>query len=109
MGTQSGRPETEPAPSTQSEQPESPGRPRRRGSPFAVLPGLSLLLVGVGALLISGSFDDDPTVRLAGHDSPVNASARRADDLSAHNSPTLVRNPVRPASLAVSSRIDTPN
>ena len=35
-------------------------------------------------------------------------SARDADDISAHNSPTLVRNPARPANLAVSSRIDTP-
>jgi hypothetical protein len=29
-------------------------------------------------------------------------------DISAHNSPTQVRNPVTPANLAVSSRIDTP-
>ncbi|MGH2919808.1 MAG: sialidase family protein [Solirubrobacteraceae bacterium] len=67
-----------------------------------------MLLVGAGAFLISGSFDRTPVVRLAGPDKPVNASARKAADVSAHNSPTLVRNPVRPASLAVSSRIDTP-
>jgi hypothetical protein len=92
----------------QSEQPESPDRQRRRGSLLGALFAASLLLVGVGAVVISGSFDRKPVVRLAGHDQPVNVSARRADDLSAHNSPTLVRNPVRPASLAVSSRIDTP-
>ena len=34
--------------------------------------------------------------------------ARTTGDISAHNSPTLVRNPVRPDNLAVSSRIDTP-
>jgi hypothetical protein len=69
---------------------------------------VSLVLVGMGALLVSGSFDRSPSVRLVGHDQPVNVSARRGDDISAHNSPTLVRNPVRPANLAVSSRIDTP-
>jgi hypothetical protein len=79
-----------------------------RGSLASVLLGASLLLVGVGAVVVSGSFDDSPTVRLVGQDAPVNASARQAGDISAHNSPTLVRNPVRPANLAVSSRIDTP-
>lgn len=67
-----------------------------------------LVLVGVGAVILSGSFDEDPAVRLVGRDAPVNLSARSPDDLSAHNSPTLVRNPVRPSNLAVSSRIDTP-
>jgi hypothetical protein len=75
---------------------------------FSVVLGASLLLVGVGALVVSGSYDREPTVRLAGHDQPVNVSARSPEDLSAHNSPTLVRNPARAANLAVSSRIDTP-
>jgi hypothetical protein len=69
----------------------------------------SLLLVGLGQFVALGSVDEDRTVPLAGHDRPVNASALRPGDISAHNSPTLVRNPVRPSSLAVSSRIDTPN
>ncbi|MDP1849066.1 MAG: sialidase family protein [Solirubrobacteraceae bacterium] len=69
---------------------------------------LWLILGGVAAVILSGSFDEEPTVRLVGRDAPVNVSARSPDDLSAHNSPTLVRNPVRPANLAVSSRIDTP-
>jgi hypothetical protein len=99
--------ETDRAPA-QSEQPESPDRHRRRGSLLGAMSAVSLLLVGLGAVVISGSFDRKPVVRLAGHDQPVNVSARHAEDLSAHNSPTLVRNPVRPASLAVSSRIDTP-
>jgi hypothetical protein len=73
-----------------------------------VVLGVSLVLVGLGTLLVSGSFDEQPTVQLVGHDQPVNASARQAGDISAHNSPTLVRNPARPANLAVSSRIDTP-
>ena len=87
----------------------SPVRLRRRGSLLFTLLALWLILVGVGALVLAGSFDEDPTVRLVGRDAAVNASARSPDDLSAHNSPTLVRNPVRPANLAVSSRIDTPD
>ena len=83
-------------------------RPRRRGSLLLVLLAVWLILVGVGALVLSGSFDDRPTVRLVGRDAPVNVSARSTDDISAHNSPTLARNPVRPGNLAVSSRIDTP-
>src|SRR5688572_30737161 len=83
----------------------SPVRPRRRGSLLFMLLALWLILVGVGAVILAGSFDEDPTVRLLGRDAPVNASARSPDDLSAHNSPTLVRNPVRHANLAVSSRI----
>lgn len=69
---------------------------------------LWLILAGVTAVILSGSFDEDPTVRVVGRDAPVNLSARSPDDLSAHNSPTLARNPIRPANLAVSSRIDTP-
>jgi hypothetical protein len=60
-------------------------------------------------VVISGAFDEEPTVRLARADQPVNVSAREADDISAHNSPTLVRNPAQSQNLAVSSRIDTPN
>lgn len=86
----------------------SPDRQRRRGSLLSVLLGLWLVLVGIVAIAVSGSFDDEPTVSLVGRDAPVNLSARSADDISAHNSPTLARNPVRPANLAVSSRIDTP-
>ncbi|MEJ7892115.1 MAG: sialidase family protein [Solirubrobacteraceae bacterium] len=43
-----------------------------------------------------------------GPETPVNVGALDARDISAHNSPTLVRNPARPLNLAVSSRIDTP-
>jgi hypothetical protein len=52
--------------------------------------------------------DRRPAERTFGRDAPVNVGARNPNDISAHNSPTLVRNPVRPANLAVSSRIDTP-
>ena len=70
--------------------------------------GLWLVLGGTVAVVVAGSFDERPTVRVVGRDAPVNRSARSPEDISAHNSPTLARNPVRPANLAVSSRIDTP-
>ncbi len=86
----------------------SPDRHRRRGSWLWGLAGVGLVLVGVGAMVIGGSFDEPPELELVGRDSPVNLGARSLRDISAHNSPTLVRNPARPANLAVSSRIDTP-
>jgi len=70
--------------------------------------GISLLLVGIGAVLLSSGFERAEKIRVVGQDRPVNVSARSTTDISAHNSPTLVRNPTRPANLAVSSRIDTP-
>ena len=70
--------------------------------------GASLVLIAIGAVVVSGSFNRKATVKLVGQDQPVNVSARAPGDISAHNSPTLARNPVRPSNLAVSSRIDTP-
>ena len=70
--------------------------------------GLWLVVSGVIAVIVAGSFDEQPTVRVIGRDAPVNLSAHSARDISAHNSPSLVRNPVRPDNLAVASRIDTP-
>jgi hypothetical protein len=107
MGAQTGPPETADSPPPE-QQATSPDRRRRRGSLLTAIAGASLVLVGIGALLVSGSFDRRPAVRLTGHDQPVNSSARRPGDVSAHNSPTLVRSPVRPEDMAVSSRIDTP-
>ena len=96
---------------TSGESPEggtSPDRQRRRGLLLWGLLGLWLVLVGAVAVVAAGSFDERPTVRLVDRDAPVNLSARSGDDISAHNSPNLVRNPVRPRNLAVASRIDTP-
>ena len=74
---------------------------------FALL-GLWLVLGGAAALIAAGSFDERPEVTRSGRDAPVNESARSAEDISAHNSPSLVRNPRRPENLAVATRIDTP-
>lgn len=40
---------------------------------------------------------------------PVNAGAGDPADISAHNSPSLARNPVDPANLIITNRIDTPS
>ena len=67
-----------------------------------------MVLAGVGAVLLVGAFDRGATVRLVGRNAPVNPGATDPADISAHNSPTIVRDPLRPTNLAVSSRIDTP-
>ena len=70
--------------------------------------GVSMVLVGVAAAVLSGAYDDPPELRLVGRDGPVNPGARDLGDIDANNSPTLVRNPVRRANLAVVNRVDTP-
>jgi hypothetical protein len=65
------------------------------------------VFLAVGAVILAGSFDGPPTVSV-GDDAPVNLGARTLGDISAHNSPTLARNPTRPANLVAVSRIDTP-
>ncbi len=70
--------------------------------------GVSLVLASLGSVLLAGAFDRPGTVRLVGRNAPVNPGAMNPADISAHNSPTIVRDPVRPSNLAVSSRIDTP-
>ncbi|MDQ6777932.1 MAG: glycoside hydrolase [Actinomycetota bacterium] len=70
--------------------------------------GASLVIAALGAMLLAGAAGRLPTVSLVGHDAPVNPGATDPADISAHNSPTIVTDPVRPSNLAVSSRIDTP-
>ena len=78
---------------------------RRRGSRVA-LSGIAPVLGGIAAILISGAFDEPPALRLLAGDSPVNAGAETLSDIRSNNSPTLVRNPLRPTNLAISNRID---
>ncbi|MDQ3870370.1 MAG: glycoside hydrolase, partial [Chloroflexota bacterium] len=70
---------------------------------------IALVLVGVGAIVISGSYDEPRETRALGRNIPVNEGARNPLDLSAHNSPTLLRNPVDKANLVVANRIDSPS
>lgn len=85
------------------------GERRGKAPPLLALLGLSLVLVGIGAVVLSGSEEArSREARVVGPDAPVNVGATDPEDISAHNSPSLVRNPARPANLVVSSRIDTP-
>jgi hypothetical protein len=66
------------------------------------------MLVGGGVAALPGAFERAPSARVLGSDAPVNVGAGDTGDISAHNSPALVRNPVQPDNLAVASRVDTP-
>ena len=103
-----GSPAGESAPEPPPNEATSPDRHRRRGSWLWGALGAWLALLGAGAVVLSGGYEDPPETSLVGRDAPVNAGATSARDISAHNSPTLVRNPTRRANLAVANRIDTP-
>ncbi len=81
---------------------------RRRGLPRWLV-GVALLALGAGAVVLSTAFGAVPEPRLLGANLPVNSGAGDPRDLSGHNSPTLVRNPVDGSNLAVADRIDDPN
>ena len=99
-------------PRPESEQPTVVEPPRREpGSPSRlpwVIVGVALILAGIGALVISGAYDEPLEARAVGQNLAVNDGADNPLDLSAHNSPTLVRNPVDRANLVVANRIDSP-
>ncbi len=84
------------------------GRHRRWDPRIWVLLGVSFVLVGAGAVVLSESYHRSREARVLGGNAPINVGATKPADISAQNSPTLVRSPARPAELAVSSRIDTP-
>jgi hypothetical protein len=83
---------------------QEPGRVRL---PWIVV-GVALILAGIGALIVSGSYDEPREAGAVGRNLPVNGGAGNALDLSAHNSPSLVRNPVDGANLVAANRIDAP-
>jgi hypothetical protein len=78
------------------------------GQLVRVIIGISLLVVGVGAVLVSTAYDDPPTAAVVGGDAPVNAGAGNPADIRSNNSPTVVRNPTRAGNVVVSNRVDTP-
>lgn len=73
-----------------------------------VLAAVGLLLTAGGVWTVADTLSRPPHVGLLGGNAPINAGATDRTDLTAHNSPTLVRNPTDPANLVVASRIDTP-
>jgi hypothetical protein len=70
--------------------------------------GAALILLAIVLLAASFPVQRSATTRLAG-DRPVNANAGDGADISAHNSPTIVRNPRDEDNLVVTDRIDSPD
>jgi hypothetical protein len=67
-----------------------------------------LILIGIGAYVLSTGYDEPPEVRRLGPIVPVNEGAKDPADIAANNSPTLVRSPVDATQLVVTNRIDSP-
>ncbi|MDP8944276.1 MAG: glycoside hydrolase [Actinomycetota bacterium] len=78
-----------------------------RASPRVLL-GVALVSLGIGALVLSASPGASVTPSVVSGDTPVNAGATDPGNITANNSPTLARNPARPANLAVANRVDSP-
>lgn len=76
----------------------------RRGLLIGAL-GLGLLLVGVGMAISSSDDEKDLIAVSAGTNVAVTAGA---DELTAHNSPTVVVDPTDPDRMVVAARVDRP-
>ncbi|MGI8408235.1 MAG: sialidase family protein [Actinomycetota bacterium] len=67
-----------------------------------------LLLVGSGGILLAEASDLVSAGRVVGGNYAVNEGAADPLDISAHNSPSIVQNPVNPENLVASDRVDSP-
>lgn len=83
-------------------------RERRPSVPAWAVIGVTLPLLGIGAILVSTSFDEARSEKRLGINLPVNGGASDPSDISANNSPALVRNPRNAANLVAANRIDSP-
>ena len=104
-----------PAPPTGTEAPPTEARsysgdsgPKRRRLLPGLPIGLALVLAGLGAFVISSAYDEPRRAQAIGRNIPINEGARNALDLSAHNSPNIVRNPRAEDNLVLANRIDAP-
>jgi hypothetical protein len=88
--------------------PRRPPETQRRARLPWIVAGIALILVGIGAFLVSNAYDTPRRATPLGPNLPVNEGARNPLDLSAHNSPGLVRNPADRANLVVVDRVDSP-
>jgi hypothetical protein len=96
------------------------GGARRRGAgggdgkrpPIGLLPliviAIALVATGIGAIIISSSYDTPREAKVLGPNLAVNDGASNALDLNANNSPTLVRNPREEGNVVAANRIDSP-
>jgi len=73
------------------------------------LPTAGLLAAGVALALASQLVDAGAGQTVDGGDRPVNVGAGDLGDITAHNSPTVARNPRDARNLVVTSRIDSPD
>lgn len=92
----SGSPETEP--------------PSAHGRRLRLLPLIAIVVILIGASwpVITARSGSAPKATIVGGNLPVNAGAPDLADISAHNSPTLARNPIDGGNLAIANRIDLP-
>ncbi len=80
----------------------------RRELAFWVAVGAALVLLGAGAALLPAAYEEPQRTRALGRVVPVNEGAVNLADISANNSPTIVRNPRDARTLAIANRIDSP-
>jgi len=69
---------------------------------------VALIAAGVGAIIVSSSYDTPREAAVLGPNLAINDGASNPRDLNANNSPTLVRNPVEEGNLVAANRIDSP-
>jgi hypothetical protein len=88
------------------------GRRSRGGGGLPLLPllivAVALVIAGIGALIVSSSYDTPRKAAVLGGNLAINDGAANPADLNANNSPTLVRNPVEEENLVTVNRIDSP-
>jgi hypothetical protein len=95
----------------ESRAPRRPARGSRGGGGQAlplIVVAIALVAAGVGAIIVSSSYDTPREARTLGPNLAINDGASNPRDLSANNSPTLVRNPVEQDNLVEANRIDSP-
>jgi len=86
------------------------GSAKRGGQTLPLLVvALALAAAGVGAIIVSSSYDTPREARALGPNLAINDGASNPNDLNANNSPALVRNPVDESNLVTANRIDSPN
>jgi hypothetical protein len=66
------------------------------------------VLAGIGAIVISGAYDEPRAAQAVGRNLPINDGARNPLDLTANNSPAIARNPEAEDNLVLANRIDSP-
>ncbi|MGH2839876.1 MAG: sialidase family protein [Solirubrobacteraceae bacterium] len=88
----------------------SAGGSQASGPPVPLLVvAIALIVAGVGAIIVSSSYDTPREARALGANLAINDGASNPRDLSANNSPTLVRNPVEQGNLVMVNRVDSPS